>query len=258
MNLGECDLDDLLDISDDPKRDKTRILFPMWCIKGKETVILVDTGMTDEDMNRIGLQNPAKPNILLERINVDPQNVKTIIISHLHDDHFSAHGLYPNATFYAQTKEVAFWATLPTPHSAFEANCHVADLIKLNYAGRVRFINGNEEIMSGIRVVLVGGHTPGNQIITIQTAQGTAVLACDAVHLYKELDDKISAGRRACWPTPNGTVEEESQCLLAYQMVKRLATSPDLIIPGHDPLVMSKFPSVAEGVVKIVGNDLSR
>jgi hypothetical protein len=33
--------------------------------------------------------------------------------------------------------------------------------------------------------------------------------------------------------------------------MKQLAASPGLIIPGHDPVVITKFPIVAPGVVKI-------
>ncbi|MFC1928249.1 N-acyl homoserine lactonase family protein [Chloroflexota bacterium] len=250
MVVGERDVDDLLNIAGG-QSEKIRLFYYMWCIKGADKTILVDTGMTDEDMNNSELQNPARPRVLLDRINVNPRNVKTVIISHLHVDHFSAHSLYPEATFYIQAKEVAFWATLPKHHSGFRADCHVAELIGLNYAGRVRFVDGDEEIMPGIRVVLVGGHTPGSQIVAVQTTKGTAVLACDAVHFYEELNDNISPDRRACWPATSGTAEDECQSLLAYETLRRLATSPDLIIAGHDPLVMSKFPSVAEGVVRI-------
>ncbi|MFC1929190.1 N-acyl homoserine lactonase family protein [Chloroflexota bacterium] len=245
MVVGERDVDNLLKLAGGPDR-KMRLFYYMWCIKGADTTILVDTGMADEEMNRISdLQNPARPEVLLDRINVNPRNVKTTIVSHLHSDHFSAHSLYPEATFYIQAKEVAFWATLPRHHSSFRADCRVAELIGLNYAGRVRFVDGDEEIMPGIRVVLVGGHTPGGQIVTVQTARGTAVLTCDAIDFYEQMNDNIPSR------IVSGRAEDESQGVLAFETIRRLATSPDLIIPGHDPLVMSKFPSVAEGVVRI-------
>ncbi|MFC1986728.1 N-acyl homoserine lactonase family protein [Chloroflexota bacterium] len=246
MKLGEGDMDNRLNIAGGPG-GKIRLFCYMWCIKGMDTTILVDTGIADEDFkkNSEKLQNPASPEVLLDRINVNPRNVETVIVSHLHWDHFSAHGLYPEATFYIQSKEVAFWATLPRHHSGFMADCRVAELIGLNFAGRVRFVDGDEEIMPGIRVVLVGGHTPGSQIVTVQTAKGTAVLTCDAVNHYEQINANIPNS------PVSGTAEDASHGLLAIETIKKLATSPDLIIPGHDPLVMSKFPSVAEGVVRI-------
>jgi hypothetical protein len=33
--------------------------------------------------------------------------------------------------------------------------------------------------------------------------------------------------------------------------MKTIATKPALIIPGHDPAVLTRFPKVAEGVVRV-------
>ena len=48
------------------------------------------------------------------------------------------------------------------------------------------FVDGEREILPGIRVVKVGGHTAGMQIVTVQTGRGQAVLASDASHYYGE------------------------------------------------------------------------
>lgn len=245
MKFGEGDTDNRQNLASGSPDGKITFFFYMWCIKRADEVVLVDTGMTDKDMNDFGLRNQTRPTELLNQISVDPRNVKTIIISHLHADHFSAHNLYPKATFYIQTREVAFWATLPKSHSAFRASCRIAELIGLNYAGRVRFIDGEEEILSGICLVLVGGHTPGSQVIAVQTARGTAILTCDAVDFYENINDDIPS--RAV----TETAEDEAQSLVAFQTIRRLATSPDLIIPGHDPIIMDNFTNIAEGVVKI-------
>jgi hypothetical protein len=39
--------------------------------------------------------------------------------------------------------------------------------------------------------------------------------------------------------------------LRAQDRMKQIATSPGLIIPGHDPAVIAKFPNVAPGIAKI-------
>lgn len=39
--------------------------------------------------------------------------------------------------------------------------------------------------------------------------------------------------------------------LAAQETMKQLASSPRLIVPGHDPEVMTRYPKVAEGVVEI-------
>jgi len=81
----------------------------MWCIKGSDSPILVDTGMTDEVIKKKPMLKIASPKALLNKIGVNPRDIKIVIISHLHDDHASEYALYPNATFYIQKKEIEFW-----------------------------------------------------------------------------------------------------------------------------------------------------
>ncbi len=117
----------------------------------------------------------------------------------------------------------------------------IAEVVRLHYAGRVRILDGDEEIAPGIRVYLVGGHTPGSQVVAVDTSKGTVVLCGDTVDLYRNIEENICGG----------IVLDVPQTYAAYEKIRRLASSPDLIIPGHEPLIMARFQSVAESIVKV-------
>jgi len=53
-------------------------------------------------------------------------------------------------------------------------------LVALNDANRIRLVDGAREVFPGLRVHWVGGHTPGLQIVSVETARGRIVLTSDA------------------------------------------------------------------------------
>jgi hypothetical protein len=61
------------------------------------------------------------------------------------------------------------------------------------------------------------------------------------MYLYENLEKHV----------PIAATLDAASNLRAQDRMKQLAASPGLIIPGHDPAVMAKFPMVASGVVKI-------
>jgi glyoxylase-like metal-dependent hydrolase (beta-lactamase superfamily II) len=67
------------------------------------------------------------------------------------------------------------------------------------------------------------------------------VLASDNMYLYENLEKHA----------PIAQTLDAASNLRAQDRMKTLAAKPDLIVPGHDPSVLTKFPKVADGVVRI-------
>ncbi|HUL74215.1 MAG TPA: hypothetical protein VLT86_13995, partial [Vicinamibacterales bacterium] len=70
---------------------------------------------------------------------------------------------------------------------------------------------------------------------------GTVILASDNVYLYENLDRHVAIAQ---------TLDAASN-LAAQDRMLKLAASPRLVIPGHDPAVFERFPIVKPGVVRI-------
>lgn len=129
--------------------------------------------------------------------------------------------------------------------AAFEARDVQAMVGKL-YAGRVVFHDGDTELAPGITLHRVGGHTRGLQVVRVQTRRGWVVLAADAAHFYANWQQR----------RPFPIVDDVSAYLEALGTIERLASSPQHVIPGHDPLVLQRYPASRAGVTDIVRLDL--
>jgi hypothetical protein len=153
----------------EPSHEPITLHYYVWLILGGPHPILVDTGFLDDDARARGMRNYVSPAAMVERAGVKPGDVRLALITHLHYDHWAGHGLFPDAEHWIQADEVAFWTGPFGRTPAFRQSANVeslARLVTLNYASRVRIVDGDREVFPGIRVHRVGGHTAGLQIIT--------------------------------------------------------------------------------------------
>ena len=216
----------------------------VWALtNGRETVV-VDLGFTEPVGTRRGRQFLRCPGKGLAEIGVDAASVKHVILSHFHYDHVGNYGLFPNATFYVQDSEMAFYTGRHASLGAFRHSVEVDDvcaMVRLNYERRLSFVDGSREIVPGIAVHHVGGHTAGMQIVTVAHARGQAVVASDASHYYRNFEERI----------PFNTLQDLTRMYSAFDTIRALASSPDLVLPGHDPLVLERLPRVGDGIVEL-------
>jgi len=113
---------------------------------------------------------------------------------------------------------------------------HVIGMVRLVFKDRVIFHRGDDEIAPGVSVHHIGGHTMGLQCVRVHTKRGWVVIASDASHYYEHMET------RRCFPL----VFDMGEMLEGYDKLRRLAASPKHIIPGHYPLVMTRYPPVAK------------
>jgi glyoxylase-like metal-dependent hydrolase (beta-lactamase superfamily II) len=99
---------------------------------------------------------------------------------------------------------------------------HHAYLARLIASGRIRPIDGDTAIVPGIMAIRVGGHTPGSQMLVVDSAEGTSVLSGDAIPLHRNYLDNI----------PSGIVVNAVEAVAALERVR--AMRPAAIYTGHD------------------------
>ncbi|HEX6000168.1 MAG TPA: N-acyl homoserine lactonase family protein, partial [Hyphomicrobiaceae bacterium] len=164
-------------------------------------------------------------------------NVDQVVITHLHYDHAGTLTAFPKARFHLQAAEMAY-ATGPCMVHAhlrhpFTVD-HVCEMVKNVFSGRVIFHDGDAQIAPGVTVHKIGGHSRGLQCVRVATANGPVVLASDASHYYENFE----TGK--VFPI---TVDI-ADVLAGYQKLQTLAGSPRCIVPGHDPLVLARYPAL--------------
>jgi glyoxylase-like metal-dependent hydrolase (beta-lactamase superfamily II) len=226
---------------------KTDAQMMIWLIKGSNgRNILVDAGCYHEKFVKgHGLKEFIKPSETLAKLGLSPSDITDIIISHMHWDHIDGVDLFPNARIWIQKDEYSYYtgaAWQPGGQSGGVDPDNVLTLVKLNTEHKVNLVDGDDrEIMDGIRVYTGGRHTYASQYVGVRTASGTVVIASDNVYLYENLEKHAPIAQ---------TFDAKSN-LKAQDRMKRIASRPDLIVPGHDREVFIKFPKPGNGVAKI-------
>ena len=216
----------------------------VWALTNGMHTVVVDLGFTEAVGTRRGRQFLRCPSKGLAEIGIECARVEHVVLSHFHYDHVGNYALFPNATFYVQDAEMAFYtgrhAALPSFRHSIEVD-DVCALVRLNYERRLVFVDGAREIVPGISVHKVGGHTAGMQIVTVDHAKGQAVVASDASHYYRNFEKRI----------PFNTLHDLPGMYRAFERIRELATSEELVVPGHDPLVLERLKRIGDGIVEL-------
>lgn len=214
--------------------------FLFFAIRNESRVILVDTGFSASAAARRGLSLARHPLDCLRAAGIETSAVTDVVITHLHWDHAGSLDEFPQASLHLQRAELEF-ATGPCMCEAivrrpFDPHA-VVSTVRALYDGRLRLHDGDAEIAPGITLHRIGGHTKGLQVVRVSTSRGPIVLASDAAHLWQNLL------RRNPFPV----LVDVADAMRGFGMLESLAPSIDHIIPGHDPLVSRRFPTM-EGV----------
>jgi glyoxylase-like metal-dependent hydrolase (beta-lactamase superfamily II) len=229
----------------DPAR-KMDIAMIVWLVQGGGRNILVDSGFyRDQFFKQWKVRDFRKPSDAVAGAAVKPEDITDIIITHMHWDHADGADLFPNARIWLQKDEYTYytgeaWHNRRT-HGGIDPD-DVRSYVDMNMNGRVHFVDGDaEEIIPGITCYTGGRHTYASQFVTVNTAEGTMVLASDNVYLYENLEKHVPIA---------ATLDADSN-LRAQDRMRQLASKPDFIIPGHDPAIFERFHGPTADVVRI-------
>lgn len=223
-------------IDGDPHETASNLDYFLWLARSKDRIFVVDTGFDATVAKRRGRKLVTPPIESLRRLGVDAGKVKDVIITHLHYDHVGNFALFPAATFHLQDDEMSYATGRHMAHEFFSHSYEldeVIGMVRRVYEGRVRFHDGDAELAPGLSLHRIGGHTKGLQAVRVHTRAGWIVLASDATHLYANMQEE----------RPFPIVFEVSRMIEGYRRLRELADAPELIVPGHDPLVMKRYPA---------------
>ena len=225
------------------------IAFTIWPLRDRsgQRIVLVDAGFHREKF--VAQWKPldyVRPDRALEAgLGITPDTVTDIIVTHSHWDHADGVDLFPNATVWIQKAEYEHY--VGSNGEVLNRGGVDADDARvfagLKAAGRLRLVDGEQEILPGIRVYLGGKHTFASQYVGVRTAGGTLVIASDNAYLYANLEQKRAIAQ---------TLDPASNLAAQARMVE-LAGDPKRVIPGHDPDVFRRFPSPKPGLAQLTG-----
>lgn len=225
---------------------KQDLAMMVWLIRGNGRNILFDSGFyRDHFFKEWHVNDFVRPSEAVRRAGVAPEDVTDVILSHMHWDHADGIDLFPKARIWMQKEELEYYAGSAWQSRRTHGGIDPEDVltaVKLNTEGRVGLIDGDaKEVLPGIVAYTGGKHTYASEFLTVNTAAGTVVLASDNMYLYENLEKHA----------PIGSTLDAASNLRAQDRMRQFAARPELIVPGHDPAVMTRFHEVAPGVVQI-------
>ncbi len=224
---------------------KIDIAMMVWLVRGGGRNIVVDTGFyRPQFFKSFKVTDFIRPDEAVARAGVKPEEVTDVILTHAHWDHADGADLFPKAQIWIQKEEYRYYtgeAWQPEgKHGGIELE-DMAFLLRANTEGRLHLIDGDREILPGIRVYTGGRHTWASQYVGVTGKPGPIVLASDNMYLYENLEKHL----------PIAQTFDAASNLAAQDRMKTLVKDPRFIIPGHDPAVLTRFPKVADAVVRI-------
>jgi glyoxylase-like metal-dependent hydrolase (beta-lactamase superfamily II) len=221
------------------------IALMVWLIRRPDgRNVLVDAGFYREKfMARWKPADYRRPSEAVRAVGLRPEDVTDVVVTHVHWDHLDGADLFPNARLWIQRDEYAHHVDSTGRARDRTIDSLDADMLaRLQRAGRVRLVEGDgREILPGLTVHTGGKHTFASQYAAVRTAAGTVVVASDNAYLYENLATR----------TPIAQTLDSASNRRAQERMLRLAGSPRLVVPGHDPAVFVRFPKPGNGVARI-------
>ena len=151
-------------------------------------LVLVDTGTA-------GFYGPTlgKLFVSLKAAGYQPEHVDEVLITHLHADHVGGlmvgdQRAFPNATLRVAKAEADFWLSTANMDKAPDADKplfqHAMAMLKpYAAAGKLKPIEGDTELVPGIKAIANPGHTPGHTLYAVESQGQKLVLWGDLIHV---------------------------------------------------------------------------
>ena len=223
----------------DPHDVPMPLNYYVWLVVNGGRTIVVDTGFDQRgaELRRREITKPVREG--LAAFGVDLAGVEDVIITHLHYDHCGNDGLFPTARYHLQDSEMAYATGRCMGHGVIRVPFEVEDVVAMVrrvYDGRVVFHDGADEIVPGVTVHHIGGHSRGLQAVRVETRRGHVVLASDVAHFCPSRPAPPLSGDRQR-PGHAGR--------LRYGRAARDLARPRRA--GHDPLVAAIYPAARPG-----------
>jgi methylmalonyl-CoA epimerase len=226
-----------------PPDDRNRIPLAMrpLVVRGERTM-LIDAGLGDKESSRFceiyGVDRTHHLDRALAEAGLSVEDIDLVLATHLHFDHAGGFTVrdgqqvrprFPRARYIIRRGE---WDDATHPHDRNRASYIPDHFLPLAEAGVVDFIEGDQEIMPGVRVQRTGGHTAHHQIVWIESGNARAVFAADLMPTGAHLHDAWIMGYDL-YPM---------ETLAAKQAFSEEAAARDtLVFFEHDPAIPAAF-----------------
>jgi glyoxylase-like metal-dependent hydrolase (beta-lactamase superfamily II) len=226
-----------------PADERNRIPLALRCllVETPDALVLIDTGVGNKETEKFlgiyGVENAGRPTRLedaLRDVGYAPEDVDIVIDTHLHFDHAGGNTVgdesgvqlaFPRAQYYVQRGE---WEYAHLHNERIRASYLPPNFDPIMAAGRLELVEGERELLPGVRLLPTPGHTPHHQSVVLASEDRTAVFLGDVV--------PTSAHLPLAW-----IMGYDVEPLVTYEskrvLLERARQEEWLLVFEHDPVV---------------------
>ena len=131
----------------------------------------------------------------VENHGIDPDSITDVIATHLHFDHAGGYTYYgdkgeiklsfPDAVHYIQKRQ---WEAALNPNEKDRASYFPENFVEIENLGELKLLEGESEIFPGVKVIPVDGHTAGQQVVLVETDEGSLLYCGDLIPLASHVN----------------------------------------------------------------------
>lgn len=223
-----------------------------WLVTDGTVRVLVDSGMPDAAEVKARLKVDGEGGgheslrSALADVGTTPDEIDYVVPTHLHFDHAWNLDLFPKACVVVQRDEVFHAIDPAATQRIYYLKESVISLLQRKRPSGFRLVDGDVDLVDGIRLVKAPGHTPGMQVVIVTTAKGKAALVSDLGDHYRSWFPADPRATRAPMRFLGdgflpGSIRSESEATYVDSMAKVKAAS-DIVVPAHDFRIPKHMP----------------
>ncbi|MFD0265114.1 MBL fold metallo-hydrolase [Streptomyces sp. NPDC127106] len=224
----------------DPGRDLAVLALQTWVVRSGGRTVLIDTGVGN------GRERPGTPHFHrrqgdllgdLARAGVRPEDVDTVVSTHLHADHVGGNTVeangawapaFPNARYLLPAADDHHFG----PRNAFGKGLREDDRLiyedsvaPLHRAGQAVLWEGAHRIDEHLTLEAAPGHTPGSAVLRLESRGERAVFVGDLLHSPVQI---LHPSCNSCF-----CMDPEEAAATRRRVLERAADRRELVIPAH-------------------------
>lgn len=214
-----------------------------YLVEGGDKLLLIDTGMAYTERaskyHHHGSRQPEGMTIIeqLAKIGYKPEDIDIVVFTHLHWDHCFYMEKFTKAEFYVNEKEYRFaMDPIPLYYKSYEAP--QLGITRPFEGIEMNLVNGETEIIPGVRMFDTPGHSVGHMTVEVDTACGKYLCCGDAVFILDNLRpiEKIHYDI-----TPPNRFSNIVETWRSIQLIKERAEGEDKILTCHDRSMLERI-----------------
>jgi glyoxylase-like metal-dependent hydrolase (beta-lactamase superfamily II) len=237
----------------------------VWLVVGEGRALLVDAGLPAPEVVRTRWNTECDrggPDVLREELaarGVAPEDVDTVVLTHLHFDHAWNLDVFPSARAVVQREELVC-AIDPVPtQRGYYARDVTSAVVGRRKPDHLQVVDGDHSLGPGLDLLHIPSHTPGIMGLVVETARGRVGLPSDAGESYANwypadprANPKPIRYLADSYLPPHIWSESALTCIAS---LRRFREACDIVVPSHDWRIPRHLPGEWWAVPDSAGGD---